>query len=181
MNPNLNLSPVPLLNLRNLDHYTMIVENADQVTKFHVNTLGFKFKYEKLINTGTVPEAQHDMINHVLQLPDNPEALCVVTQGLNERTLFQQFLKKYGEGIHHIAYRVENIEKEWATCQKHNIEITSQKIITDPVSQLRQFFISRKYTSYFIELIERTEELKRDEDFTEGNMRDLALSIKRFL
>lgn len=181
MNTKLNLGTLPLFNLCNLDHYTMIVENAAQVTEFHVNILGFKFKYEKLINTGTVPDQDYDMINHVLQLPDNPEALCVVTQGLNERTLFHQFLKKYGEGIHHIAYRVENIEKEWATCQKHNIEVTSQKIITDPVSQLRQFFISRKYTSYFIELIERNDHIQNNEDFTEDNMKDLALSIKRFL
>ena len=170
----------PMLNLGHLDHYTMIVRDALSVADFHVHTLGFLFKYERLINTGTVPEGQYDMINYVLGLPSNPEAVCVVTQGLNENTVFDKLLKIHGEGIHHVAYTVDDIHQSLKVCLENKIELTSQEVITDPVRNLKQIFIARKYAGYFIELIERSTAATSGE-FTEKNMKDLAKSMKKYV
>ena len=170
------------IQLDTLDHYTLIVKNAKKVTEFHTKCLGFKFKAEKLINTGTVHEPGFDMINHILNLPDNPNLFCVVTQGMNEKTVFAQYLKKFGPGIHHLAFKVNNLEEEWLYCKANNIGTTSKEIIIDPVSGLKQFFITKNHAGYFIELIERTDEVaSQSEDFTAVNMKKLSDSIKAFL
>lgn len=170
----------PMLNLGHLDHYTMIVQDALKVAEFHVHTLGFSFQYERLINTGTVPEGQYDMMNYVLGLPSNPEAVCVVTQGLNESTVFDKLLRLYGEGIHHVAYTVDDIHQALQTCLENRIELTSKEVITDPVRNLKQIFIARKHAGYFIELIERSAVTPSGE-FTEKNMKDLAQSMQNYV
>ncbi|PWY55899.1 hypothetical protein DGG96_09180 [Legionella qingyii] len=168
------------LTLGNMDHYTLIVEDAKKVADFHVNYLGFKYKYEKLINTGTVVAPDYDMTNCILLLPHNKKIFCVVTQGMNEDTVFHKYLKKYGPGIHHIAFKVNDIQSEWDFCVNHKIETTSSEIILDPISGLKQFFITKNYAGYFIELIERTpNSATEEEDFTEQNMKRLADSIKK--
>lgn len=173
----------PKLKLGVLDHYTIIAVNAEKSCEFHVNFLGFKFKSIKLINTGSANENEYDMINYILTLPDNPDIFCVITEGLNEETVFRKYLKKYGEGIHHVAYCVDDITHEWAVCNEQKIITTSDEVIIDPVSGLKQFFISREMSGYFIELIERIpeHELQNTEDFTEENMKRLSDSIRKFV
>lgn len=172
-----------ILDLGPMDHYTLIVEDAEKTAEFHIQTLGFHFKEKKCLNTGTVEEPNIDMINFILTLPENPEVFCVVTQGTNERTVFSQYIKKYGHGIHHIAYKVNDIKKNWDHCSKNGIEVTSQEIITDPISGLKQFFISREYAGYFIEIIERDllSAKQNKENFTSNNMKKLSDSIKPFI
>lgn len=57
----------------------------------------------KSINTGTVKSGEYDMVNYILSLPQKDGTTCVVTEGLNDQTVFRKFLKKYGPGIHHVA------------------------------------------------------------------------------
>lgn len=170
------------LKLGKMDHYTLIVEDAEKVADFHINYLGFKYKYEKRINTGTVKEHDFDMINHILTLPNNENVFCVVTQGLNEQTVFTQYLKKYGPGIHHVAFKVLKLEDAWQFCIEKKIRTTSEQIISDPVTGLKQFFIEKNYAGYFIELIDRNKVISSaHEDFTAQNMKLLSNSIKNYL
>lgn len=106
------------LSLGEIDHYTLIVENAEKTAEFHINFLGFNFQYKKCINSGTVCDPDHDMINYVLTLPSNPTIFCVITQGMNEETVFKKYYRKFGEGIHHIAFKVDNLESNWNVCEK---------------------------------------------------------------
>lgn len=169
-----------ILQLGKLDHYTMIVENAKKASDFHCDILGFKFKEIKPINTGTVPNDEHDMLNYILILPSDANVLCVITEGLNDDTVFSQYLKKYGEGIHHMAYQTNNLKSNWQLCKENSIETTSSKIIVDPVSGLEQIFISKRYTGYFIELIERKEVVEKV-NFTSDNMKKLSDTMKEYV
>jgi catechol 2,3-dioxygenase-like lactoylglutathione lyase family enzyme len=170
----------------NIDHYTLIVPNAKTVADFHQNILGYKLLNTILVNAGSAPEGKHDMLNYVMSWPNSKKGVLVVTEGLTETSIFHKFLLKFGQGIHHIAFEVEEIEKAFSLLIKNDIELTSDKILRDPLSGLRQFFISNKYTGVFIELIERksnTEDKSSEEQgfFTHDNMSDLAQTMKSYL
>lgn len=76
------------LNIGILDHYTLIVDNADSSAKFYCNVLGFKYISEKRLNTGTAPDGEFDMLNHILTLPKQPNVACVITEGLTKESFF---------------------------------------------------------------------------------------------
>ena len=70
--------------------------------------LGFALLRIQRVNTGTVPEGEHDMLNYVMRPPAdaNAQLVLVITEGLNERTIFRRYLRRFGAGIHHVAYTV---------------------------------------------------------------------------
>ena len=170
----------------NIDHYTLIVPNAKSVADFHQNVLGYKLLNTIMVNAGSAPQGKHDMLNYVMSWPNSKKGVLVVTEGLTETSIFHQFLLKFGQGIHHVAFEVEEIDKAFSVLVENGIELTSDKILRDPLSGLRQFFISSKYTGVFIELIERksdTEDKTTEEQgyFTEDNMSGLAQTMQSYL
>ena len=58
--------------------------------------------------------------------------------------------------------------------------MTSEHIVHDPLSGLRQVFLGREETGYFIELIERTESAEEG-TFKEGSMAQLANTMKAYV
>ena len=47
------------------------------------------------------------MLNYIMKPPSNEskdkELVMVVTEGLNDDTVFRKYMKKFGEGIHHFG------------------------------------------------------------------------------
>lgn len=68
--------PLPL-QLAPLDHYTLIVEDAAATAKFHTDVMGFEELGVMLVNAGSVPEGEHDMFNHVLQIPGTSKRVAL--------------------------------------------------------------------------------------------------------
>ena len=174
------------ITLKALDHYTLICDDAKRVADFHIDVLGFRFVRIQEVNTGTVPNGEIDMLNYVLTPPGNPNVTMVVTEGLNDQTIFRKYMKKFGHGIHHVAFEVDNIAAAFATIRDYGITTTSPKITTDMLSGLKQFFIEPCHAGFFIELIERPDSVRHEgrieEDsnfFTHDNMADLARSIAK--
>jgi len=170
----------PALALGTLDHYTLIVPDAAASTRSHLDVLGFGWVREQLVNAGSVPPGQYDMLNHILHLPGDPGRVMLITEGLTEDSIFRRYMKQNGPGVHHIAYRVNDLEAAFRSLQKKGIRLTSDRILTDPVSGLQQFFIAKEYAGYFIELIERTARIE-DGAFVEDNMSGLARTMARYL
>jgi|GEM_PF-2673657 len=170
----------------NIDHYTLIVPNAKVVADFHQNVLGYKLINTILVNAGSASEGKHDMLNYVLGWPNSEKGVMVVTEGLTKESIFHKFYEKFGQGIHHVAFEVDDIEDIFELLITKGIEITSDKILRDPLSGLRQFFISNKYAGFFIELIERKSETEdktseKQGFFTQDNMSGLAHTMKSYL
>ena len=170
----------PLLPLGRLDHYALIVPDAAACSRFHMEVLGFGWVREQKVNAGSVPEGEYDMLNHVLHLPGDPSRTMVVTEGLTEDSIFRKYLDAHGPGIHHVAYAVDDLAEAFRKLEEAEVPLTSKRIAHDPMSGLRQAFISRDKTGYFIELIERTEEAEEG-IFKSGNMAELAKSMKSYI
>ena len=98
------------IQLKRLDHYTLITNNAKLTSTNHTNILKYKLDKIQPINSGTVSgEGEIDMLNYVMKPPlsnersDDRELVMVVTEGLNDETVFRKYMKKFGEGIHHFG------------------------------------------------------------------------------
>jgi len=168
------------LKLGELDHYTLIVRDARAVADFHTKVLGFRPARIQLVNAGSAPIGSHDMLNHVLWLPGSTERVMVVTEGLTEDSIFRRYLEEYGAGVHHVAYAVENIERALGELRARGVHTTSDQILRDPVSGLRQIFLARAHCGYFLELIERGESTEAG-TFVEDNMAALANTMQSYL
>lgn len=169
-----------------IDHYTLIVPNAKEVSDFHQHVLGYKLINTILVNAGSVPEGEFDMLNYVLGWPNNSKGVLVVTEGLTKDSIFHQFMLKFGQGIHHIAFEVEAIAIVFQQLKDRGIKVTSETLLRDPLSGLKQFFISSEYCGIFIELIERksdneTKESEGQGFFTKDNMSGLASTMKSYI
>jgi alanine transaminase len=192
--------------LKCLDHYTLICENAEQVAEFHIEYLGFRFLRTVDVNTGTVDKNNIDMKNYVLEPPGNPHMSVVITEGLNDDTIFRKYMKRYGAGIHHVAFEVDDVEGAFQYLRANGVRTTSDSVTTDMLSGLKQFFIDPAHAGFYIELIERPSDSESSDEivnsmeseeerkhtsyektrtdhsfFTKGNMSDLANTMHSML
>jgi catechol 2,3-dioxygenase-like lactoylglutathione lyase family enzyme len=120
------------------------------------------------------------MLNHVLWLPGSTEKVMVVTEGLTDESIFRRYLEEYGAGVHHVAYAVDDIEAALEQLRARGVHTTSEQILRDPVSGLRQIFIAREHCGYFLELIERGDATSAG-NFVEDNMAALANTMHQYL
>ena len=79
------------LNLGRFDHYTLIVPNAEECTRFHIEVLGFEWVRKQLVNAGSAPEGKYDMLNHLLHLPGDKSRTLVITEGLTDNSIFRKY------------------------------------------------------------------------------------------
>lgn len=163
-----------------IDHFTTIVPDGASVRRFYLDVLGFELKRVQPINTGSAPEGEFDMLNWIVRSPQDPSKVAVITEGLTERSPFARYLRRYGSGVHHVAFTTDDIEGTFERLRAQGIATTSDAVLVDPVSRLRQFFIDRCYVGHFIEVIERTTTAPAG-DFRPKNMKNLARTMSRFV
>ena len=87
--------------LRRIDHIGIAVHDLDAAIEFYRNTYGIE-DWERIAR----PE-QH-MVLAVCHVGDSMLELIAPTSG---EAAFARFLGERGEGIHHIAYEVDDIER----------------------------------------------------------------------
>lgn len=168
------------LTLGALDHYTLIVPDGKASCDFHVNCLGFRFLRMQDVGTEDKTDLSRAMRNYILEIPASDGRTCVITEGLCETSIFTRYMRKFGAGIHHVAYAVTDIEASIAALRAAGTVFTSTEILRDPLSNLRQIFIDRDHAGYFIELIERTGDAPVGY-FTNTNMSRLAATMDSYV
>ena len=86
--------------IKKIDHIGIIVKNLDKAIKVYSKALGLKVK---------MIERSEDFNVRIAFLPVG-EVLVELLEPVGPGML-QDFLKKHGEGLHHICYRVADIQK----------------------------------------------------------------------
>lgn len=170
---------LPLI-LQEFDHYTLIVSDGQRVCDFHCEVLGFQLLRIKDVGVEDPNFTSFAMRNYILAVPGFAGRTCIITQGLAEDSLFTKYLRKFGPGIHHVAYSVQDLPAAFATLRAAGVQFTSAEILRDPSSGLRQVFIERQHAGYFVELIERTQEAQGGY-FADINMRRLVGTMASYL
>ncbi len=100
-----------------IDHIGIAVKNLDETLKFYEDILGIK-----CVSTETVEEQKVKVA--FLPIGDTEVELLESTE---EDGPISKFIEKKGEGIQHIAYRVDNIEKAMEELREKGIRLIDEK------------------------------------------------------
>ena len=100
-----------------IDHLGIAVHSIEEAKKLFQDTLGLKFEgsetvAEQKVTTAFFPVGDSEVELLESTAPDGPIA---------------KYLEKRGEGIQHIAFRVENIEEALAELKEKGIRLIDEK------------------------------------------------------
>ena len=103
--------------IEKIDHIGIAVRSIEKTSKFLSNILGLKVACEEIVEEQKVKVAFLPLGDSELELlestsPEGPIA---------------KFIEKKGEGIQHIAFRVDNIEKTLEKLKKEGVRLLDQK------------------------------------------------------
>jgi methylmalonyl-CoA/ethylmalonyl-CoA epimerase len=108
-----------------LDHLAIVVKDMDKALAFYSKAFGIKFEEVQ----------QHDLPPDVIYKGKPSPYTMKVTFGqmgpvrlemvqvVKGKCIYTDFLTKYGEGIHHLGFEVEDLEKEVANAKSQGLEM----------------------------------------------------------
>jgi methylmalonyl-CoA/ethylmalonyl-CoA epimerase len=105
------------MKVKHIDHIGVAVKDIGQAGKFYTDILGIKLQEEEVVADQKVRVAFLPITDSEIELlqstdPDGPVA---------------KFIEKKGEGIQHIAFRVENIDQALAEMKAKGIKMIDEK------------------------------------------------------
>jgi len=100
-----------------LEHIGIAVRSLEQALKFYRDTLGLAVTGIKTIAAEKV---------RVAMLPLG-ETRIELLEATAEDSVIAQFIAKRGEGIHHIAIGVENLDRHLKTLEKNGVRVLPGK------------------------------------------------------
>ncbi|WIV13068.1 methylmalonyl-CoA epimerase [Proteiniborus sp. MB09-C3] len=103
--------------VKKVDHIGIAVSNLDEALKFYEEVLGMKLQGIEVVEEQKVKVA-------FLPIGDTEIELLEST---DKEGPIAKFIEKKGEGIQHIAYRVDDIEKELEEMRLKGIRLIDEK------------------------------------------------------
>jgi len=103
--------------VKKIDHVGIAVKNLDEALKFYENVLGLKAAGTEVVEEQKVKVA-------FLPTGDSEVELLEAT---SEDSPVAKFIEKNGEGIQHIAYRVDDVEAAIAKMKELGMRMIDEK------------------------------------------------------
>jgi len=103
--------------VKKVDHIGIAVKNLDEALKFYEEVLGIKCIGTEIVEEQKVKTA-------FLPVGDTEIELLEAT---DEDSPIAKFIEKKGEGIQHIAYRVDDIERALEEVREKGIRLIDEK------------------------------------------------------
>jgi methylmalonyl-CoA epimerase len=100
-----------------IDHIGIAVNSLNNSIKYYQDTFGFKVEDRETLDSSGVELA-------FLKTGNVDIELIAPLQG---NTTLSNFLKSRGEGLHHICYKVDNLELELERFRKINAKLIDEK------------------------------------------------------
>jgi len=133
--------------IKKIDHIGIAVKSIEKASELFSNILGLKVGGEELIEEQKVKVAFLPLGDSELELlestsPDGPIA---------------RFIEKKGEGIQHIAFRVDNLEKALEKLKEEGVRLIDEKPRYGAGGAKIAFLHPKSTNGILIELNERNE------------------------
>ena len=129
-----------------IEHIGIVVANLEAALEKYTSLLG--------LNVTEVEEIEVEgAVNRVAFLPLNGLNVELV-HTRSDQGMAAEFLKKNGEGIHHIAFEVENLEEKFEQLRGRGVKFLWDKIIPGSRGSRVAFFEPREFNGIYIELVE---------------------------
>lgn len=134
--------------MRELDHIGIAVKNLDEAVKFYRDVLGLE-----LVEVEEVPEEKVK-----IAMFKAGSVYIELLQGLSEDSAISKYIAKRGEGIHHIAIRVESVDALTKELKEKGVRVVYEepKLVSGGKRKIN--FIHPKAThGVLLEILERYE------------------------
>ena len=102
--------------MKKIEHIGIAVSNLKEANNIYAKILGLEPYKKEVVDSEGVITSFFQTENTKIEL----------LQGLDENNTISKFIKKRGEGIHHIAFAVEDIEKEIKRLKKLGFKIINE-------------------------------------------------------
>lgn len=103
--------------MKKVDHIGIAVRDLNAVLPYYTDTLGLPLMKIEEVESQKVRVAFIDAGNVKLEL----------LEAMDDQSAIYKFLEKKGEGIHHIAFGVENIEQRMEELRDNGVRLLSDK------------------------------------------------------
>ncbi len=133
--------------VRKIEHIGIVVKDLEKSLRPYQELLGLKLmETEELDVQGALTRVAFFPIGEV-----NIELVHTTAKA----GLAADFLKEHGEGIHHIALEVEDLEKTFQTLRSRGVKFVWDKIITGSRGSKVAFFKAEEFNGVYVELVQK--------------------------
>jgi methylmalonyl-CoA/ethylmalonyl-CoA epimerase len=133
--------------IEKIDHIGIAVKSIEKATELFSNLLGLKVTGEERVEGQKVKVAFLPLGDSELELLESTEPEGPIAR----------FIEKKGEGIQHIAFRVDNIEKTLEKLKKEGVRLIDEKPRYGAGGAKIAFLHPKDTNGILIELSERNE------------------------
>jgi len=130
-----------------IDHIGIVVKDLKKSLLPYRELLGLHVEESEELEVGGV-------VYRVAMLPIGDVNLELVETAATHG-LAAEFLKKHGEGIHHIAVEVEDLEKTFHELRSKGTEFVWDEVKTGSKGSKVAYFKAEEFNGVYIELIQR--------------------------
>ena len=131
--------------IKGLAHVAIVVNNLDEALKIYERQLDFKLEKRRVVEQQKVKAALLRAGDMTIELLEPTDAEGTIAK----------FLKKRGEGIHHIALSVSNIEGHLKELKEKGIALIDEKPRIGMEGGKIAFIHPKSTRNVLIELVER--------------------------
>jgi methylmalonyl-CoA/ethylmalonyl-CoA epimerase len=137
---------------QNIDHIGVVVEDIDKAIEFYTTTLGMKLVHrEDLLDRG---------IKVAFLTGTNGETAVELLEPINHEDMnntVAKFLKTKGPGLHHLAVKVENIEKSLKELESNGLQLVDKIPRPGARGHLVAFIHPKSVMGVLLELVQPRE------------------------
>ncbi len=129
--------------IKQIDHIGIAVRSLDAAIKFYRDILGLKLLETEEVDSQKVRVAKFDVNGVHIEF----------LEPTSEDSPIYKFIEKKGDGLHHIAYRTDNIANELHQLKYNNIKLINEQPV-DGSSNTKIAFLHPKSSVVLTELVE---------------------------
>jgi methylmalonyl-CoA epimerase len=130
-----------------IEHIGVVVKDLNKSLQRYTSLLDLKVEKIEEVKVENV-------VNRVAFLPIG-ETRIELVETTADKGLAAEFLKERGEGIHHIALEVEDLESVFSNLKSNGVEFLWDRIIQGSRGSKVAFFKAEEFNGVYIELVQR--------------------------
>ena len=104
--------------LQNLYHVAIAVKDLSAVEKIYETALGLRVEHREVV--------EDQGVNTSMLVPKDGGTAIELLEPLDENSPISKFLEKRGEGIHHICFKVDDIEAVLERLKKQGVRLIDE-------------------------------------------------------
>ena len=136
--------------LKNLYHVAIAVNNLREVEKIYETALGLKVEHREVV--------EEQKVSTSMLVPKDGGTAIELLEPTSDDSPISKFLEKRGEGIHHICYKVDDIESVLARLKEQGVRLIDETPREGAYNSRVAFIHPKSMNGVLIELAELKED-----------------------